>query len=331
MNKPTRRVVSTIIRDIPQLAVHGAVLVDVGAAGGIHGRWSDLGTPTTVIGFEPDPREFSRLDQSEFQRWYNVGLYSAKETRALNITRWQTNTSLLEPDPTVIARIYQNTSDFDVIERRSIACDTLDHVLDASPVKPDVIKLDTQGSELAILSGAVSTLDQHVFAVEVEVEFVPLYKNQPLFADVDRFLRDRDFQILDCGNMLYHKWAAQTGVGGTKGQLVAADALYVKTPEAAAALVHAGGMPKLWRTVLVSLAYGYPDYARLVCESVVRAGDECASEARQIGELLRAINDRARRLPDFWGRERLFRKFSKWAERIRPVRNARWLNRLGNR
>lgn len=319
------------MREHPELAEHGVVLVDVGAAGGINRRWNSLPRPTTVIGFEPDDREFSRLTRSEFHLWYNVGLYSAKQTCTLNITRWQTNTSLLEPNLNVIARVYQDASDFDVIERRPIACDTLDHVLEKSPVKPDVIKLDTQGSELSILSGAIGALDQHVFAVEVEVEFVPLYKDQPLFADIDKFMRDQNFQILDCGNMQYNKWAGQIGVGGTKGQLVVADALYVKPPETAVALVRAGGLPKLWRTVLVSLAYGYPDYARLVCDAVVHAGLECASEARQIANALLTISDRARRAPDFWGRGLLFRRLTQWAESIRPVRNARWLNPLGNR
>ena len=46
------------------------------------------------------------------------------------------------------------------------------------------LKLDTQGSELAILEGAGRLLDD-CLGIEVEVEFAPLYIGQPLFTDVD--------------------------------------------------------------------------------------------------------------------------------------------------
>ena len=39
--------------------------------------------------------------------------------------------------------------------------------------------------------------------VEVEVEFVPLYVDQPLFADVDRAMRERGF--------VFHRFSSQQG------------------------------------------------------------------------------------------------------------------------
>ena len=52
----------------------------------------------------------------------------------------------------------------------------------------DFIKLDTQGSELDILHGAGSLLD-NCSGLQLEVMFSPLYEGQPLFADVDAYLR----------------------------------------------------------------------------------------------------------------------------------------------
>ena len=58
----------------------------------------------------------------------------------------------------------------------------------------DVVKIDTQGSELQVLEGAADALAT-VRAVEVEVEFNPLYEGVCLFGDIDRFLRSHGFVL----------------------------------------------------------------------------------------------------------------------------------------
>ena len=54
--------------------------------------------------------------------------------------------------------------------------------------------MDIQGSELNVLENAVNVLKTSVL-VQVEVEFVELYEGQPLFSDVDSFLRSQGFQF----------------------------------------------------------------------------------------------------------------------------------------
>lgn len=81
------------------------------------------------------------------------------------------------------------------------------------PRRVDLIKLDVQGAELQALYGAKRLLET-ARLILVEVSFVPIYKDAPLFGEVDRFL-------LECGyrrHAVYpsdqpHNWA---------------DALYVK-------------------------------------------------------------------------------------------------------
>ncbi len=58
----------------------------------------------------------------------------------------------------------------------------------------DAIKVDTQGSELEILEGAKETL-RSVNLIEIEVTFNPKYDGQPLFAEVDQFLRSQGFVL----------------------------------------------------------------------------------------------------------------------------------------
>jgi hypothetical protein len=56
----------------------------------------------------------------------------------------------------------------------------------------DFLKMDVQGAELDVLRGATRLLGS-ALVVQTEVEFLPMYKDQPLFADVDAELRARGF------------------------------------------------------------------------------------------------------------------------------------------
>ena len=81
---------------------------------------------------------------------------------------------------------------------QELAVDTLDHQLERHGLDDvDFIKVDTQGSELFVLQGASQVLGQHVVGVEVEVEFASIYGGQPLFADVDRHMREHGFDLFD--------------------------------------------------------------------------------------------------------------------------------------
>jgi hypothetical protein len=52
----------------------------------------------------------------------------------------------------------------------------------------DLLKLDVQGSELAVLQGGRDKLAQ-ALAVHTEVSFVTLYRGQPPFGEIDGELR----------------------------------------------------------------------------------------------------------------------------------------------
>lgn len=77
----------------------------------------------------------------------------------------------------------------------------------------DLIKLDIQGAELQALYGARRLL-QHVRLILLEVSFVPIYKDAPLYSEVDAFLRESGFdqvalypsdQPHNWGDALYHR------------------------------------------------------------------------------------------------------------------------------
>ena len=114
--------------------------------------------------------------------------------------------SLYRPDPRVIDLFTGigtvPTANFHVISTEEVETTRLDDVPELDSC--DYLLIDVQGAELDVLSGATETL-RETAVVEVEVEFIPLYEGQPLFADVEIFLRERGF--------LLHSWIDVSGRG----------------------------------------------------------------------------------------------------------------------
>jgi FkbM family methyltransferase len=58
----------------------------------------------------------------------------------------------------------------------------------------DYLKIDVQGAELDVIRGAAKALSRAVL-VHTEVEFVPMYQDQPLFGDIDVELRRHGYLL----------------------------------------------------------------------------------------------------------------------------------------
>ena len=80
-----------------------------------------------------------------------------------------------------------------------------------SDLSIDLLKIDTQGSELDVLKGAGDLLNNTSY-IECEVEFVPLYKDQPLFQDIEDYLKSYNFKLAKFIRKV--KWASDTVVFG---------------------------------------------------------------------------------------------------------------------
>jgi FkbM family methyltransferase len=288
---------------------HPLVLADVGARGGLKANWHRARRHLRVLGFEPDEREFEQLarnagPEGRQTTFLNTALHSRKERLSLNVARDRGLTSIFQPNRTFLDA-FPDAARFDTVDVQEIDADTLDNQLrDHGLTDIDFIKVDTQGSELFVLQGAVGALGTVVFGVEVEVEFVPVYREQPLFADVDQFLRGLGYQLFDL-RPCYWKREAGRSFGGPYGQIIWADALYLKSLSALRDMVGSLEPPlrtsKMLRAISIALLYGYQDYALEIARGT---GDALSrTDLMRIEQRVGEADRNNRRLPDFpWRR-----------------------------
>lgn len=151
------------------------------------------GGQARVVGFEPNPEALAALQAR--QRAVDVFLPHAigdGQTHVLRICAAPGMTSLLEPNPVVLSRFVHFEAWGQVVARREIQTMRLDDVAETEGVA--YLKLDIQGAELMALTHATERL-RTTLVVHTEVEFLPMYAGQPLFAEVDRFLRGHGFVL----------------------------------------------------------------------------------------------------------------------------------------
>ncbi len=271
-------------------------VADVGAAGGLDSRWKFLEPNLIEILFEPGLESFKELEMcsEEHSIIFNSALSDSKKEVNFNICRWHQASSIYEPNFNIIKN-YPNPERFEVIDRITMEADSLSNLLSSKNVKSlDFLKIDTQGSELEILKGAGNYIDS-VIGVEVEVEFVELYKNQPLFDEVHAFLLDHGLTLID----LKRSFWSRDNISDKKGQLIFADGLYFRRPESI--LETNLSEERVLKAISVYLAYGYSDFAYFISNEALH--NRIISKDQM--DLISAYMPSTRRLPNFRGKARI--------------------------
>jgi len=126
--------------------------------------------------------------------YYPVALGRQQEDRPFFLTQSPMCASLYEPDEHLISQ-YANLEVMQPTGKTTIPTISLERFggqFDLPPI--DFIKIDVQGAELEVFQGGTQVL-KSVLGIVTEVEFVPLYKNQPLYGDIDRFLNEQGFRF----------------------------------------------------------------------------------------------------------------------------------------
>jgi FkbM family methyltransferase len=312
--------------------------VDVGAMGGVPAQWQRAGNGIRVVAFEPDEREFKKLTSTSQVTYLPFALSEKSAPLTFHIAKAAGKSSLYPPAmdmlkdfPDSARYTTSKTVAFPSSKVRSLS----QALFDAKIADIDFLKLDTQGSELDILKGAGDALAS-VVGVEVEVEFARLYRQQPLFRDVDAFMDSKGFVLMDLRRAFWKRQAFFDYVG--KGQLVCGDALYFRTPESLVTLL--SGKPKdvardkVLKTIIAALVYRCADYAVDVLVKAADAGIFSSQEKeRWIAQVKRdAQSWSGVRFPGSALLAKIFRKLAEtfpvasylgWADGDRHIGNVR--------
>lgn len=205
----------------------GIGLIDIGAAGEIMPKWKRIESQINYHGFEPDKRSREKLLIKK-NRCHSYQIYENIVTdqdggKNLYLCETPTNSSTYPPNK-CFNTLFPYKNRFEVVEILKLSSTTLDQ-LDIK--NADFIKLDIQGGELNALRGAKNLLS-NILGLEIEIEFQEIYKKQPLFNDINSFMKKHDFEFIDFPRLV--RWD-RNNIYSTVGQCVWGDALYMRTPE----------------------------------------------------------------------------------------------------
>jgi hypothetical protein len=175
----------------PELRESPPVLVDVGAAGGVHPAWRRIARHAIGVGFEPDAREAAPLAaaQRQFARWiFCRGLAVPQATadgqQALHLTRSPQCSSTLRPRPVALGE-WAFAEFFDVTETRTLPATTLAAALAEQKLgRVDWLKCDTQGLDLKLYLSLPEEWRARMLAVEFEPGLTDAYEGEDKLADV---------------------------------------------------------------------------------------------------------------------------------------------------
>lgn len=171
-------------------------LIDVGAN---HGQFSLLCInemkDIKIIAFEPILKCFNKYNEI-FKKYpkvksYNVGLSDIKKSKNIYLSHSIDSSSFLTQKQQ--NKIFPGTSNSSTTEAK---LDKLDNYYDLFLNNRILLKIDVQGYEKKVLNGAINSLKVIKFVL-IELSFVELYKNQPLFDEVFLFLNKNNFSLID--------------------------------------------------------------------------------------------------------------------------------------
>jgi FkbM family methyltransferase len=197
-------------------------LVDIGASSGEFARAveSYCGIRNALL-VEPQPARIAELVThfpSEKIIIRECAMSDKDGFAEMDVLNWHYSSSLLRVKRDIAG--VDKILNLEVCERIKVRVQKLDNVMAEVPWRAevvDLVKLDVQGSEFAVLLGAQDTL-QRTRMVWTEVAFRPMYEGAASFSDIHSFMYQLGFVLL---------WILQ-GFRGDGSELLEGDALFAR-------------------------------------------------------------------------------------------------------
>ena len=182
-----------------------------------------------IVGFEPDAKECEKLNRTYGEPHRFFPFFAGDGNPAVfHETNWALTGSLYEPNTPLLEKFNNLAEVVSPVATHAIETKRIDDIPGIGNV--DFIKIDVQGAELVVLRNALKALSGALL-IQAEVEFVELYRGQPMFADVDSFLRSQGFQFHAFNGFsgrAFKPLVANNDPNAGVRQVLWSDALYVR-------------------------------------------------------------------------------------------------------
>jgi FkbM family methyltransferase len=226
-NNPAFFNIASMLPPLPRLKIVDIGAMSLGEDMDPYSRLANA-TPCDVYGFEPVVAEFEKLRASAKPgRHYLPYFIGDGSARTFYECNFPMTSSLFEPNTALLAK-FQNLEELVRVQKTyPVETTRLDDIPELEGT--DFLKVDVQGAELLVFEGAAKLLD-HALVVHTEVEFVPLYKDQPLFSDIDAHLRSKGFSLHRLGQTgrTFKPLIFMNDVNAALSQVLWGDAVYVR-------------------------------------------------------------------------------------------------------
>ncbi len=243
-------------------------------------NWHLFSPNLTILGFDADSSACEEANEAFTQKQCNwnefhipIALGEKNGSQMLYVTKSPLCSSLLEPNSVLLNR-FLNLADLVKLEsEEEIEVITLDTFCELENIQEiDFLKIDVQGAGLDVLKGGENLLHKSVFAIQVEVEFSPLYKNEALFSEVDQYLRSKGFVLFDM-------FIPQRGVRAPitsqvrPGQVLWTDVIYLRDPISDNCLDWVKETESIFKMACIADALEFTDYALELLEFITLRHD----------------------------------------------------------
>jgi FkbM family methyltransferase len=183
-----------------KLGDFGEAIIDIGAAQGDTCKWFSAHYPNKkIFGFEPVHDSFIKaVEKTKKNRqiaMHRLALGGEARNVQIHVTNDSLASSVYKPVDLMNGIPETQRQKFRVKNIETVEQRRLDQVL-AENQKFLLMKLDTQGSELDILKGGERTLSRTKLVL-LEMSNHKLYEGAALYHEVDAFMRQHNFKLID--------------------------------------------------------------------------------------------------------------------------------------
>lgn len=268
--------------------------------------WSIFGPNLSIYGFDADADACDEANAELEHRKVNwneqhvpMAIANTEGAATLYVTSNPMCSSLYPPNEAFLNR-FANLPEWASLDfELELETTTLDRFCgDENINNIDFLQMDVQGGELQVLEGAREMLSRGILGIQTEVAFAELYLGQPLFCDVDCYLRDRHYSLFFLERSYRIRRNSPVGSAVRPGQMLWGDAFYfldllsdqvddsLKTPERIFKLACIADMlefPDYALELLEHLAINYGHQPQFnVADSVVRSFMQAKADKKSI-------------------------------------------------